>query len=359
MIVHVLVESPFINSHWCSHYIKGITAQAKRKNLTVEIHTDTSFINEEGFNDTHVILIGSSLTWASNKMCYLYKHGICPIVLSIANYQKQFPFASFITMDYDDAAQKLMHYLRDKGCERTAFFSGNLKSSTDVQKLNNFLQHGGKSEDVFSFKESMAATCERFVRRLNDFDSILCANDVSAVVLLRRLMDLGYSVPKDFHIATFGDTTLSNLEIHNIAVAKVKSFDAGRLSINAYRILKSDPEISSLSFLLHCDIFDCNCEPVDIRLEHTTSPMEPSGEANFFRDTDVEKVLLVEKLLAGCDKLDVSILREVLNKESYSKIASKLFIAENTISYRIKKILSLAPDKSKEEVFALLAQFLF
>ena len=71
------------------------------------------------------------------------------------------------------------------------------------------------------------------------------------------------------------------------------------------------------------------------------------------------KVLLVEKLLSGCDKLDISILREVLNRESYSKIAAKLFIAENTISYRIKKILSLAPDKTKDEIFSLLAQFLF
>ena len=357
--MHILVESPYINSHWCSHYIKGITAQAKRKNLTVEIHTDTSFINEAGFDDTHVILIGSSLTWASNNMWHLYKRGIYPIVLSIANYQKQFPFASFITMDYDDAAQKLMHYLRDKGCSRTAFFSGNLKSSTDMQKLNNFLQNGGQSDDVFSFNDSLADTCDSLIRRIKDFDSILCANDVSAVVLLRRLMDLGYSVPRDFHIATFGDTTLSNLGIHNIAVAKVKSFDAGRLSINAYRMLKNDPEISSLSFLLHCDIFDCNCEPVDIKLEHTAIPVETTGHANFFRDEDVEKVLLVEKLLAGCDKLDISILREVLNKESYSRIATKLFIAENTISYRIKKILSLAPDKTKEEIFALLAQFLF
>ena len=292
-------------------------------------------------------------------MNFLYKHDICPIVLSIANYQKQFPFASFITMDYDDAAMKLMKYLKDKGCERTAFFSGNLKSSTDIQKLNNFLQCGGKNEDVFSFKDSLAATCDRLVRRIKEFDSILCANDVSAVVLLRRLLDLGYRVPQDFHIATFGDTTLSNLEIHNIAVAKVKSFDAGRLSINAYRMLKNDPEISSLSFLLHCDIFDCNCEPVDIRIEHSIAPMEPSSASNFFRDADVEKVLLVEKLLAGCDKLDISILREVLNKESYSKIAAKLFIAENTISYRIKKILALAPEKSKEEVFSLLSQFLF
>ena len=357
--MHILIETAFMNSHWCTSYVKGIVAQAKRKNLTVETHTDPNFIFEDGFDDTHVILIGSSLTWASKGMSLLYKNGIHPSMLSIANYQKQFPFASFITMDYDDAAHKLMKYLRDRGYTRTAFFSGNLKSSTDIQKLNNYLTNGGNEKDVFSYKESLAKTCERLIARIDEFDSILCANDVSAVVLLRRLMDMGYSIPKDFHIATFGDTTLSNLEIHNIAVAKVKSLDAGRLAVNAYRMLKNDPEISALSYLLHCDIFDCHCEAVDIKLEHSDLTFETSGATNFFADPDVEKVLLVEKLLAGCDKLDISILREVLNKESYSKIAAKLFIAENTISYRIKKILSLAPDKTKEEVFALLAQFLF
>ena len=66
-----------------------------------------------------------------------------------------------------------------------------------------------------------------------------------------------------------------------------------------------------------------------------------------------------EKLLSGCDKLDIQILREVISKESYSKIAAKLFIAENTISYRIKKILAGAPGKSKEEIFDLLSEFLF
>ncbi len=357
--MHVLVEEAFINSHWCSSYIKGITAQAKRKNIPLEIHTESDFIFGDDFCDTHVVLIGSSLLWASQAMSLLYKNGIHPIVLSIANYQKQFPFASFITMDYGDAAQKLMKYLQGCGCSRTAFFSGNLKSSTDMQKLNNYLQNGGSENDVFTYKDSLIKTCDRLLARINEYDSVLCANDVSAVVLLRRLTDLGYSVPKDYHIATFGDTTLSNLEIHNIAVAKVKSLEVGRLAVNAYRMLKNDPEISALSYLLHCDIFDCNCEQVDIKLEHSDFTIEPTGATNFFSDPDVEKVLLVEKLLAGCDKLDISILREVLNKESYSKIAAKLFIAENTISYRIKKILVLAPDKTKEEVFDLLSQFLF
>ena len=317
------------------------------------------FVQEEGFDDTHVILLGSSLTWASHYLTRLHTAGIHPIVLSIANYQNTFPFASFITMDYDDASRKLMKYLRGKGCTRTAYFSGNQKSSTDLQKEIHFLQSGGNEKDMYNYTGSLKETCNNLLARIDEYDSILCANDVCAVVLIRRLLDLGYKIPEDIHVATFGDTVLSNLEVQNIAMAQVKSFEAGKLSISAYRMLKSNPAIVSLSLLLHCDILDCNSHITDIRSESAPLSAAFQSNFNFFHDPEVEKVLLVEKLLAGCDKLDISILREVLNRESYSKIAAKLFIAENTISYRIKKILSMAPDKSKDEIFSLLSQFLF
>ncbi len=357
--MHIIVEASFKDSHWCSHYIRGITSQAKRKGMPLVIHTDEKFIFEEGFSDTHVIVLGSSLAWSSHYMRLLYAHGIRPIVLSIANYQKVFPYASFITMDYDDASQKLMKYLQNHGCKHTAFFAGNRQSSTDMQKMTNFLQCGGREEDVYNYNGTLKATGDQLLAKIDKYDSVLCANDISAVVLMRRLMDLGYRIPDDIRIATFGDTMLSNLEVKNLAIAQIRSFEAGKLSISAYRMLQSNSTISSLSMLLQCDIFGDNYERADIRLEHKPPVLPAASDPNFFNDEDVEKVILVERLLSVCDKLDVRILREVLNKESYSKIAAKLFIAENTISYRIKKILSMAPDKSKEEIFGLLAQFLF
>ena len=94
--MHVLVEPSFKTSHWCTQYIKGITLQTKRKNMPVEIHTDIQFIHDPSFDDTHVIMLGSSLSWASNYMtrrhpsdraldrqlpedvslCDLYRHGL-------------------------------------------------------------------------------------------------------------------------------------------------------------------------------------------------------------------------------------------------------------------------------------------
>ena len=357
--MHVLVEPSFMSSHWCANYLRGITSQAKRKNIPVEVHTDAAFIHEPDFDDTHVVLLGSALNWASHYMSLLYASDIYPIVLSIANYQKEFPFASFITMDYEDASQKLMKYLSDRGAKSTAFFAVNRKSSTDRQKVSNFLSCGGREEDIYHYDGDISKNCDDIIANIEKYDSVLCANDVSAVILMRRLLDIGISIPEKVQLASFGDTVLSNLEVHNIAVAHVKSFEAGQMSINAYRMLKANPSISALSFLIQCEILDSNYDLVEIRIPHSPPTFDPTPGTNFFRDPEVEKVLLVEKLLAGCDKLDIRILREVINKESYSKIAGKLFIAENTISYRIKKILSMAPDKSKEEVLTLLAQFLF
>ena len=90
--MHVLVEASYMNSHWCAHYLRGITAQAKRKNMPVSVHTTTEFLDDPSFNDTHVIVLGSSLTWASRSMNLLYSRDVRPIVLAVANYQKQFPF---------------------------------------------------------------------------------------------------------------------------------------------------------------------------------------------------------------------------------------------------------------------------
>lgn len=348
-----------MHSHWCAHYIEGITAQAKRKSIEVEVHTSSDFITARGFDDTRVILLGSSLTWTKNAVNFLYAHDVHPIVLASANYQTIFPFASFITMDYEDATRKLMSFLRAHAKKKTAFFSGNARSATDMQKVTNFLQSGGEENDVYNYSASLKATGDRLLARIAEYDSILCANDVSAVVLAKRLTSLGYKLPDDMHLATFGDTILPGLDIHNIAVARVKSREAGKLALSAYRLLKSNPSVSSMSMLLHCDILDYNYERTDIKLPHKGPVFDQNQPPqNFFRDPDVEKVILVEKLLSGCDKLDISILREILIKESYSKIAEKYYIAENTISYRIKKILAAAPDKSKEEVFDLLSEFL-
>ncbi len=357
--MHVLVEPAFMSSHWCTNYLRGITYQAKKKNISVEVHTDTAFISSPDFDDTHVVMLGSSLAWASHHMTLLYASDVCPIVLSIANYQKEFPFASFITMDYEDASRRLITYLRDRGAKAIAFFAVNRKSSTDRQKAANFLSAGGKEEDIYYYDGNMKENCDRIIANISKYDSVLCANDVSAVILMRRLVDIGMEIPKNIQLASFGDTVLSNLEVHNIAVAHVKSFEAGQMSINAYRMLRSNPSISALTFLMQCEILDNNYDLVEIRLEHNPPNFDIAPGADFFCDSEVEEVLLVEKLLAGCDKLDIRILREVINKESYSKISAKLFIAENTISYRIKKILSAAPEKTKEEVFALLAKFLF
>lgn len=148
--MHILVEEAYMRSHWCTHYIKGITAQAKRKNIQISIHSSAGFSMNELTADNCVIMLGSSMAWAAQTMHLLHAHGIRPIVLSLANYQKQFPFASFISMDYDDASRKLMKYLKEKGCRRTALVCGRSAKRDRSSKVDIFFSSPNTPKRTFS-----------------------------------------------------------------------------------------------------------------------------------------------------------------------------------------------------------------
>ena len=63
-------------------------------------------------------------------------------------------------------------------------------------------------------------------------------------------------------------------------------------------------------------------------------------------------------MLTSCDKLDLQIISGMLNKIPYSKMASGLFISENVIFYRIKRLVKVAEAENKEQLITLITEHL-
>jgi len=63
-------------------------------------------------------------------------------------------------------------------------------------------------------------------------------------------------------------------------------------------------------------------------------------------------------MLASCDKLDLQIISGLLNKIPYSKMAAGLFISENVIFYRIKRLVKIADVQNKEQLITLISSHL-
>ena len=85
---------------------------------------------------------------------------------------------------------------------------------------------------------------------------------------------------------------------------------------------------------------------------------EPSGGRDFFfTEPPVDEFFRVEAVLAGCDDLDLSILRGLAAGARYEELAETLFVSVNTLKYRLKKLMSAARVHDRRELAALMAKY--
>ena len=357
-VVSIIIEQAFSSSYWCSQYLRGINAEAKRKNVDTCILTDIS----EFDNTTHVntaILIGTSLLWLYETIEQLRARSIKCVVLSAQKRQGFRAGVSFISMDYEDALEKLTLYLASIGRTRTALFAVNPDSTTDQNKKAAFLSANEQSteKDVYYFNATLDELCRQLHDNIDSYDSVICVNHISEIVLSKYLDQHQCHIPHDIHIAVFGDSEVDRDErMQEHTLIRIKPKEAGKLAIRTVRLLEGHPELSRVSLSICCEIItkdgavsvdDSSCTIASAQSEHHSS-----------RSERISSALIHERILCNCDRVDIEILKGITERESYSKIASRIHISENTIGYRIKRLMALSDMKTKEEMIKALEPYL-
>lgn len=74
-------------------------------------------------------------------------------------------------------------------------------------------------------------------------------------------------------------------------------------------------------------------------------------------DPDVMTVLQVEELLRMWDDIDRSIMEGLLQDKTIIAIADGLFISVSAVKYRIKKMLTAANLKDKEDLTRIIKRY--
>ena len=69
-------------------------------------------------------------------------------------------------------------------------------------------------------------------------------------------------------------------------------------------------------------------------------------------------MIRAEKVISHCLPIDIDILRFLKEDISYSDAASRLYIAENTLKYRLKRMLELSECQTKKELLDLVGRYL-
>ena len=357
-MVNIITERAFASSHWCSQYLRGINYESKRKNIATSITDDVDGILSNGNGDV-AILIGTSLQWLHDSIRKLREKGIHAVVLSAQKRQNFGCGVSFVTMDYEDALDKLMHYFERIGRKRAALFAINPDSATDQNKRMAFLRSQSRTEeDIYYFNATLEDACRCLYDSIERYDAVICANHISSIVLSKFLSEQNIHVGSDVHIAEFGDTS-EHIQSDKRTLIRIRAVEAGKLAIRCVRLLQSHPELSGVTLNVKCDIVSADgivdFSDGDFRLrdDDTCAPQknDPSAE-------NISSVLTHERILCMCDRVDIEILKRIIARESYAKIAQKTHISENTIGYRIKRLMQYAPTASKDEMISALKPYL-
>ena len=75
---------------------------------------------------------------------------------------------------------------------------------------------------------------------------------------------------------------------------------------------------------------------------------------SFYKDTEIQKLLKVEKLLDICDNLDMQIIKMLMDGNNYDTIADKCFFSKESVKYRIKKYIKICKVNTKTEFIELI-----
>ena len=341
--------------------MKGINYEAKRKNIETVLVQDVADLSKSSDGKDIAILIGTSLSWLRDTVFALRQKNIRPVVLSAQKRQQLGCGVSFVTMDYEDVLVKLMTYLQRIGRSHPALFAINPDSATDQNKRNAFLAASEESDegDIYYFNATLDDACRSLYDSIDKYDTVICANHISEIVLTKFLREQGLRIPDDIHIAAFGDTDVERVELQKHTLIRIKGIEAGKLAVRCVRLLTGHTDLSSVSLNVRCDIITSD-GVIDFNEDGYGAAAAARSDAPspLPFDGHISSALMHERILCNCDRVDIEILKSIINRESYAKIAQKVHISENTIGYRIKRLMQFAQTPSTDEMINALTPYL-
>ena len=364
MHIFVVCQPGAGNTHWCSLYLKGIHAEARRKGDTVSLlSAEEAMARFKTERPVCAAILSTSRTWTAEVAEMLSAQGVAPLVIGGAS-RDGYRHASYVYMDYREATYQLIEYLRAYQKMRIALFAINPDSATDMIKKDAFLSYDQcREHDIFYYTGNdglMNAACKRFLDVYRNYDAVICSNDASAVILLRQLEEASVRVPEDMFLCTFGDMAISSSGKKTLTMARLNCTEIGKQVVYICRQLTVAQTISSVSTKIRCELLigDTTAH-LPIVAKAVGASLTPSDPTSVFHsDPSISHIFLAEKILSACDAIDIDMFKLIINGHKYFDIAEILHVSESTIKYRLKRIISLSGLSSRDEVVEIMKAFL-
>lgn len=351
IMVAILTDTKYANSLWCKNLYTSLIAVLRQKRIPFCEITDTVPCACDA-----VFIIASDFKWTTDAIRQLNASGISPILL--CNQSEHLPgcIYSCVCSDINTSMKNLLDTLKTDNKKRIALYGVNTNSIADISRVNSLFVW--REEDVHTLQVfvndgSLYKCFEEFYTRMEEFDAVICANDFTAVSLVRHLQECAPAVLERLPILSCAETKIAEYYRPYIRSLKINFEQYGRAAVYVYEALKKHTYLSDMTVSVVWTLEDdsTQSERCETALHFTES------EDNFYSDPELSEMLILDKLLSNSDDTDILILKALLSGKSYEEIADICYLAEGSIKYRIKNMVANSGAADKQHLLSLLPKY--
>lgn len=353
---YVIGEQIYKNSIWYKTIFDGLMAEKRKKRFSLTVLESVQEIESLCVHsEDAVFVLGADSSWLK-KTVLLCSKLFDNRVIVLGNHEGSLDGGkySIVTADIAHDIGVLYGYLKAIGKNRIAMYGINPDSASDDFKKESFLAQGACEEDLFYNSDTLDRCYESFLKRLPEYDGVICVNDYVAISLIRHL-----GINKRPYITSCGGTMLSRLFSPSITHMRIDYGSFGKVGVELCGILVKNKNINSVNVRL-AGTFAAGETTDFCALDKPRVAAERPRRADdkFYSDREVSEMIRVESMLNSCSGQDLRLIEMVLENSTYQRISDELFISTNGVKYKLKNMFEVLNVKTKREFIDMLKRYI-
>lgn len=359
----LLAEADYISTQWYQDTLSGILSQIKRYDMDFRVISHIPQEPVEEYQNGFVLLFGMSAAWMASAFAALEGLGN---VVAINQNPKEVPRGVHtVSIDRTQGIFNAMQYLVRCGRNKIALFGVDPHSIGDRERMAAYLKMGRALEipagenDIFTSQELLQDCAIELCEKAVQYDSAICANDYSAVVLLRELKKRQIAVPEKMALVGYGNLDICRHTSPTLTSVTMDFREAGIQAAHIVKMLQRSGERANVSLTLDAQIVPRESTPAAMeRAADRTKLLEKAQRTVAFqREPSVRKLQAINEMLSFSDEMDRVILRGICMGKTYQEIADENYISFPALKKRIRRMKQLCGVEGRQELERLVTEF--
>lgn len=361
---------------WISDIMDGIVKESVKKALNLVAITDgkvypqlyCSGSSDSGGGDgdrSLVLVIGYSLPWIGRTLREVVDAGAEPILVSTHQHRFSFEY-SYAAFDITQAMRTLTSYLASTGRTRLALFGIHKDTVGDIAKLSGFTDGLRQLGLPFMprslyFRGNISDCASSLCENIANYDAIVCPNDLQAIYLSLYMKERGIRVPDDIFLTGFGNWNVVDFFRPGITRMYTNLSELGCQAVRLHQYMQYNQKVKHCSGIIECEL-RVNESTGNLRFCDNTGGVgftanNPVTSPPYYSDADIMETLKAELFIRRTDEIDRNILSQLLCGEKYFSISEKVNVSEQTVKYRVAKLIRSAGFNDRSELLVFIGKY--